>query len=220
MKSKENKYEYILLCLILTFCTIPFRELGWWGMDFSLSSLHSALIFSAILGYKKKNILKVILIVVSIISLIFTWKNTVSNNSELTLMFITGILFYVISTYIILDDIITSRLANKNTLFGSISAYILFGITFAFIFSLLELKNPGAFSFPNETVLPHSDLLGSFLYHSFVTLSTLGYGDIQPQSQPARFFCIIEAIIGQMYLVVFVAGIVGGSTISYFKKCN
>ena len=60
--------------------------------------------------------------------------------------------------------------------------------------------------------LPEGSLgfnIGIFLYHSFITLTTVGYGDITPSSFPARFLCISEAIIGQIYLVVVVSGFVG-----------
>ena len=105
---------------------------------------------------------------------------------------------------------------------GSLSAYMLFGMTFAFIYALLEIQIPGSFVIPEGTAVineahKHEALLGTFFYHSFVTLTTLGYGDIQPRSQPARFFCIIEAIIGQFYLVVIVAGIVGTTASKYFS---
>ena len=88
---------------------------------------------------------------------------------------------------------------------------------------LLEIQIPGSFHLPDtlETANKLEEaLLGNFFYHSFVTLTTLGYGDIQPKSQPARFFCIIEAIIGQFYLVVIVAGIVGSTATKHFQESD
>ncbi|MEE9226447.1 MAG: potassium channel family protein, partial [Acidobacteriota bacterium] len=48
-----------------------------------------------------------------------------------------------------------------------------------------------------------------FVYYSFVTLSTLGYGDITPVTPPARAFSFLEAVTGQLYLAVLIAGLVG-----------
>ena len=225
MKSANqgNNYSYVLAFLILILCSVPFRDLGWVGMDFILSVLHTAFIISAVYSCRHKPKLRIIIGLLATLSIVSTWESSIFANTHESVRLISSIVFYVIFTYIILEDILKTRRADQNMLSGSLSAYMLFGMTFAFIYALLEIQIPGSFVIPEGTVAiteanKHEILLGYFFYHSFVTLTTLGYGDIQPISQPARFFCIIEAIIGQFYLVVIVAGIVGSTASKYFSE--
>ncbi len=76
----------------------------------------------------------------------------------------------------------------------------------AFIFSVLEIIHPGSFAI-GEGQIEVGRLL--FIYYSFVTITTLGYGDITPLTAPANAFSSIEAVTGQIYLVVLVARLVG-----------
>jgi hypothetical protein len=89
---------------------------------------------------------------------------------------------------------------------GAAVVYLLMAIMWTFIFSALETLHPGSFKIPeNQDIL----ISRNFLYYSFVTLTTLGYGDITPVTSLARSLCVLEAVIGQLYLVVQVAWLVG-----------
>jgi voltage-gated potassium channel Kch len=83
---------------------------------------------------------------------------------------------------------------------------LLIGISFASLYHLTYLITPGAFYYGVDpgAILTFSD----FVYFSFVTLATLGYGDIVPMTAQARSFAILEAITGALYLAVLIAKIV------------
>jgi hypothetical protein len=89
-------------------------------------------------------------------------------------------------------------------IFAALDAYLLAGLMFGICFYLLDQTWPGSFNPESETplALPHA------IYFSFVTIATLGYGDIVPASELARALAILEAISGQLYLVVLVARLV------------
>jgi Ion channel len=93
---------------------------------------------------------------------------------------------------------------DSEQLFAALDAYLLVGVIFGVGYSLLDQISPGSFGAPLEHDL---DLSRGF-YFSFVTLATLGYGDIVPVSETARGIAIVEAIAGQMYLAVLVARLV------------
>lgn len=88
---------------------------------------------------------------------------------------------------------------------GAICVYFMIGLLWALIFSTLELLQPGSFQMPQGqgTELSH------FSYYSYVTLTTLGYGDITPISPPARSLALLEAIMGPLYIAVLIARLVG-----------
>ena len=83
------------------------------------------------------------------------------------------------------------------------------------VYSAVDYVQPGSFRFPLldenvEGAMRFSDTRAVFpIYFSFVTLTTLGYGDIVPVSASARMLATMEALMGQLYLAVLVARLVG-----------
>ena len=71
-----------------------------------------------------------------------------------------------------------------------------------FIFAVIEYLHPGSFQ---VTANPLHGTRVHFIYYSFVTITTVGYGDILPVSLTARAFSIVEMVVGQVYLVVLIA---------------
>jgi hypothetical protein len=117
-----------------------------------------------------------------------------------------GILFTGFIVIIILSFIFREQEVTINVIYGAIVVYLLIAIMWAFVYSVLEGINPGSFAI-GEGQIEVSRLL--FVYYSFVTITTLGYGDITPVTAPANSFALIEAVTGQIYLVVLVARLVG-----------
>jgi hypothetical protein len=107
---------------------------------------------------------------------------------------------------IILSHITREKHVTEDVIFGAIVAYLLMAIMWSFMYSVVEDLHPGSFVIP-EGPVKHSQFL--FTYFSFVTIATLGYGDITPLTAAACSLSILEAIIGQIYLVVVVAWLVG-----------
>lgn len=76
----------------------------------------------------------------------------------------------------------------------------------AFVYSLMESIHPGSFSIAEGQINAGRSL---YVYYSFVTLTTLGYGDITPMTAPANSISILEAIIGKLFLAILIARLVG-----------
>ena len=123
---------------------------------------------------------------------------------------IAGFVFFAAVTTILIRDVLT-RMANvdANTLFAAINAYLLIGLTFAFGYMAVDALVPGSFDHSQILMGDANEAFESFLYFSYVTLTTLGFGDITPQSLEAGAFVYTEAMIGQLYLAVLVARLVG-----------
>ncbi|MGH7928224.1 MAG: potassium channel family protein, partial [Candidatus Binatia bacterium] len=91
---------------------------------------------------------------------------------------------------------------DSEHLYAALSAYLLAGVFFALSYWLIEQLVPGSFAGPGDFSRV------SALYFSFVTLATLGYGDIVPRTDVARGLAIVEAVGGQLFLAVMVARLV------------
>jgi hypothetical protein len=100
-----------------------------------------------------------------------------------------------------------ARVVDREHLYAGLSAYLLAGVFFGVFYWILERTWPGSLAIPSVGV--QSDFsLPLAIYYSFVTLTTLGYGDIVPRSEVARGLTIMEAIAGQLYLAVMIARLV------------
>ena len=118
----------------------------------------------------------------------------------------TNLLFFSYVIYELIVLIFLAKRVDRNIIYGSMCIYLLLGLQGAFIYTLLELLSPGSFI---EEALSGVHDLSTFVYFSFVTLSTLGYGDIVPATRGAQALASMEALIGQFYLTVLVARLVG-----------
>ena len=125
------------------------------------------------------------------------------------------LLFSGYITYVFGCRLFSFKRVNSNIIHGSLCIYILLGMVFADVYILIELLHPGSFmgqfTMTSDVVDPENVLATwqSFYYLSFVTMSTLGYGDLAPLSAPARSFAIVETLAGQFYIATFVARLIG-----------
>ena len=113
---------------------------------------------------------------------------------------------FAFTVIIILSFIFREREVTINVIYSSIVVYLLIAIMWSFVFSVLESIHPGSFKIGKDQIEVGRSL---FIYYSFVTITTLGYGDITPITAIANSFSFLEAVIGQIYLVVLVARLVG-----------
>jgi len=129
-------------------------------------------------------------------------------------LFMETILFMIAIFYIVLH-VLTMRKINEDKIFGAMGAYLLICILWALIYTMIEIYNPYSFSFDTgfttttSTMTVHRFYFSQFLYLSFVTFSTLGYGDIIPLTALSRTATSLQAVTGQLYVAILIARLVG-----------
>lgn len=150
------------------------------------------------------------------------WLATLSPASPLRSVTVESASNWSLGLYLIqlvlfvLRDLFSSSEVTNDRLFGALSAYILLGVAWGFLYTGLELGLPGSFHLGDgiepivsTAVQGHSERPSTLFYFSFVTLTTLGYGDISPIRPFAQMLVTWEAILGQAYLTILVARLVG-----------
>ena len=139
--------------------------------------------------------------------LVSLWLPAASQNKWLAASgMAAGAICFAVGMASLLDFIQKSGEVNREVIYASILLYLLAAFMWAFVYTLLELIDPNSFNIVSDQP---AELLLMFEYFSLVTITTLGYGDIAPVTQVARSFATLEAIVGQLYLVVAVAWLVG-----------
>lgn len=138
----------------------------------------------------------------------FSEDTLVQNTTVLTFTAI----FFGFLIWNLLHDLNQGNRRTSERIYGALCAYIFIGLLFALVFTHMQFRDKTAFSSSQEAILEQatveSNLMPIFTYFSFVTLTTLGYGDITPVTEQARILAWFEALVGQLYLAVMVAGFV------------
>ncbi len=120
---------------------------------------------------------------------------------------ILSALFLAFVTAIFIWTVVSAPSVTGDTLAGAVAAYLLVGITYGMVYGLIARMSPDAF---RDAVQPGRVLHPSeFIFFSFVTLTTVGYGDIVPLGAHARSFVILESVTGIMYPAVLIGRLIG-----------
>jgi hypothetical protein len=122
------------------------------------------------------------------------------------------VLFFFWSAVLIIASLLRRQALSLDSIFGAICGYLLLGMAWGVLYSMLDTAWPGSFEVGSrlvEQVQADDSRIPLFTYYSFITLTTVGYGDVTPVSTPARTCAWLEALTGQFYLAVLVAGLVG-----------
>ena len=117
------------------------------------------------------------------------------------------IVFYIWVTWLAIGQVLFSGPVDSNRIVGAICVYLLLGLIWALCYLLIAQLVPGAYNGLEQA--PWHENFSAAAYYSYVTLTTLGYGDISPVVPIARFLVYMEAITGVLYMAILVASLVG-----------
>jgi hypothetical protein len=122
---------------------------------------------------------------------------------------ISTILFLAFTAVSLLRAVLRSTTVTHDTIYGALSVYFLFAITWGVGYFLLTNLQPGAISLDPARHPNHRMDWSDCIFYSYVTLTTIGYGDMVPITPQARSLSILEAVSGTMYVAVLIARLVG-----------
>lgn len=203
----SGQFTYLLVSMGLLFVLSPFLTGIVWA-EATTDVFLTLLFLSAIYAVKRDHPLFTVEAGLAVLLVVLRWWYHFTLDSTLALLTtLTGALFFVLVAISIIVFVFKVDTVTGDTIAGSVCAYLLLGLAWAYIFALLAALNPDALK--NFPAPRSSEDLGPFIYFSLITLTTLGYGDIVPATAPARALAAFEAVTGQLYLTVLVARLVG-----------
>lgn len=201
---RANRFCFLLISIVFFMILRPFVE-GFVEISFLMEIFVSAILLSGIYAVSEDRVSLVFALLTGLPALFTNWAFQLLKIPSLFLIYhICGGLFFAVATIIILRHLLNQKVVTADLIWGAVCGYFLIGFMWEDIYSLLENIQPGSFNLGQQQV-PDID---SFTYFSFVTLATLGYGDIVPLTEQAQSLTIIEAVMGQMYLAVNIATLV------------
>ena len=206
------RFAWLLAALIAALALPPLL----YGAELEIPSVRLGLAMVlvaslALLGRRRRNFWIGLALVVP--TLILDWVSLLLGSWALSLVASFGaISFLGLVIVSIVRALLRAERVTSDTILGGICVYLLLGLLWVSAYTLAENLQPGSLLLNGaEITAPAVEAFRSIqvLYFSFVTLTTLGYGDIIPATPAARALASAEAIVGQLYVAIFVARLVG-----------
>lgn len=207
MKSNDStdpkRLITLLVSILLMLLVYPFVEERTFAPAL-LEVLFSGVLVSALFSVaaSRRHVIVAVALVVPI--LVLRWAQFWQDGLELeTPAQALGLVSLGFVSWVILKDCLRSGRVTAARICGVLAVYMLLGLMWSSVYSIVEHAIPGSFKLSTE-----EGTTDELVYFSFVTLTTLGYGDTVPLSSGARGLTIVEALCGQLYLAVIVARLV------------
>jgi hypothetical protein len=208
-----GRFTVLLVAILLLLVTQPLFSRHAFAQNLATATI-SFVLLAALYALSSTRIffaIALVLLVPSIggrVALLFTASPAVEVVSA-----IFSCLFLAVTIIALVSRLFIVRSVTLDTISAAICAYLLMGVAFAYAFAAVELQNPASFStalFQKNAGLtaPLLASLHSFIYYSFVCLTTTGFGDISPVSEGARSLSVMESVFGQLYVAILIARLV------------
>ena len=203
----QNKFNHLLMTEVVILIAYPLLQASETKLPIIPLLLLIAIAPALWVGLSRKIFLAVFS--VGVIAFLFNLviSVTVKELAEeglLVLLFLYAVFFFL-AIVILITKISSGTTVSADTIKGGISIYFLLGLFWAVLYMIMLTFNEYAFN----PVIPKETAGLDCYYYSFTTLTTLGYGDITPVANYAKILAIMEAVIGPVYLAIFVAQIIG-----------
>jgi hypothetical protein len=203
LQRGQNEYGVVLMGAFGILIVAPFERHGVRPLIVVL--LGFLLAFAMWTSGVSKYVMGVTLIlaVAALASVIINEFRGISRGNEIVFSAVSAALAAA-SIAVIVRRLSAHLVVSMRTITGALSVYLLLGLFCTYMYVLVgDIRNDGFFAQPG----PHSPV--TYLYFSFVTLTTVGYGDYSAGSDVGRMMAVIEALVGQLYLVTVVAIVIG-----------
>ena len=210
-KLYPYRFELFLftqLSILFGSLVIPIFWFEYWIMPvLLLLNIASGLLLAS----KKKGLFRFLLVFLSL-SILMVITGFVSSFVDMDFNYLklaSYFIFYAIVTIEIIKQVWKARVVGKNVILGLVSGYISLGLLAFFLCLTIEMIYPNSFSGLMTGSAAKNEITEQLMYFAYITLMTIGYGDILPITPIAQKATIFIGLIGQFYLVVLTAIVVG-----------
>ena len=209
----EESLSFLLLALVvLQFVVYPFFTFGKLG-KVVIDVFFSFVLVSGILAVRGKA-WRLVAIGLAACALVTRWATYVHPERGLVIASVVlSIVFLVFASVVVLARVFGAGRVTRHQIEGAVAVYLLVGLLFGLIYALIAMFEPEAFDLgPPPEAMETRQLLDYYMerfsYYSFITLTTVGYGDVTPLSSAAKQMAVLEGLIGQLYPAILLARLV------------
>ncbi|SNY52876.1 Ion channel [Paractinoplanes atraurantiacus] len=200
------KRSYLpVIILIATTYVLATSLSGYWSISIVLLVQVGTVWYALRVSAIRRGVRTVASVVLVLALMTAAWNAVTDANRLLTAAtFITSSALYLIAPIAIVRDVARRPDADRELMLGALSAYLMLGMAFGFAYRCIATLQPGPFFGRGVG----DGTLADTLFFSFVTLTTTGYGNVVPAGNPGQTLAVLEALVGQLFLVTAVAKVV------------
>ncbi len=201
----DRGLSILLILLLVMIFVVPASGLTKNVGRVVIDSLFTLLMLAGVSAISRQRTAARVVAVIAVAGLVIRWLGQFTPSPPMQIaVALSGVASVVALSYVVLSQVLRAGPVNKHRITGAIAGYLLFGLAWGEAYLAVELWRPGSFFTAGSVAL----IPESWMYYSFVTLTTVGYGDITPVSSPARSLAILEALTGQLYPAILLARLV------------
>ncbi|MFT5050942.1 MAG: voltage-gated potassium channel [Chlamydiales bacterium] len=213
--SEFGPYTALFVALVLFIGLMPFVDESGIGASFVRVGFIVVLIAGLGIARESRGVLGIALVLLAI-NVVVTWLARYLTGDPLeaeALRTVFGSVYLIYLIVLLIRTLSRKREASMDVVLGGINVYLLVALAFMLMHITLEHMVPGSYQragvlLSDSATGVHATLDTTMFYFSVSTLTTLGYGDISPVRPVAEFLCAAEAVIGQLYVAIFIGGLV------------
>jgi Ion channel len=210
----QGRFTVLMIFLLSLFVVLPFFEHSPFAMVL-LELLFSFIMAAAIYAISHRRNSLIVACAIALPALAGRWfPQYATNPTFFVAVTVFTIIFFAYIAVFIVIHVARSKQITADTISAALCVYLLAGLVWSAMYSIIYLHDPGAFAMPpmraseSAGMAPIRAEVFRLIYFSFATLTTTGYGDITPASALSRGLAVLEMILGQFYVAVIVARLV------------
>lgn len=206
---KELRFGFLLAALLLLLLFYPFHD-GTPVANLLFAAVNLAILAAGVFAANRSRRTLLAALALGLPALALQWTHLLTGNALAgNFMFIAIVMFYIFTIWQVLSEVLRPGVVTQDNICGAIAAYILTAVAWAALYALVDNLVPGSFIIDgqSDTVTPMS--MQDFLFFSFTTLTSTGYGDILPVSRHAQSLAILQQLAGVFYVAILIARLAG-----------
>jgi len=199
----SDAFGLVLVLVLLTYVLASLLENGGWSAVVLVVATSATSVVALVSSHVREGFIRSSLLLSALTIVLAVIAVVTDEKAFLNIASVIQITLLAMAMAAVLWRVVTSAQVGSRTILGAISVYGVLGIFFTFAYGTIDRIQGGAFF--EEVAHPAGT---DFIFFSYTTLTTTGYGNLVPGGQPGRMIAGLEMMIGQIFLVTLVAGLV------------
>lgn len=213
---REFRFKALLICLVVLLISLPIITISD-TLEYLIGSIYSISLLLTVYVLAENKKLLILGLLLAIPSFIINLTDIIIINKIVTfnIRLISQLCVDSFVILFLLNYIFKTKRVTPNILFASVCIYLLLGVAWSIAYTMVELNIPGSFAGVKsistfrgiDSAMDH--YLSTFIYFSYITLTTLGYGNIYPLNATGNALAATEAVVGQLYIALLIGRLLG-----------
>ncbi len=205
----DLRFVFLLAALLLLLLLYPFDD-GTPLATILFATVDMAILSAGVFAASHSRRTLLVALSLALPTLTLQWIHLISQDPLAgNLMYISIFIFYIFTIYMVLSEVLRPGIVTQDNICGAIAAYILTAVAWATLYGLVDSIYPGSFLLYGQTDKNNPLTNQDFLFFSFTTLTSTGYGDILPVARQAQSLTILEQLAGVFYVAILIARLAG-----------